>query len=668
MTKTNRRRKSKRSNKGFDRNQWKALNDTSIYDSVVWDQFDMATDVSQEPTVEWRSLNWKLIERRVYKLQKLIFRASSRGEISKLRKYQKLLTKSYYARLLAVRRVTQDNRGKKTTGVDGIKNLKPKQRFNLVKMLGKTKKKAKPTRRVWIPKPGRDEKRPLGIPTMYDRALQGLHKMALEPEWEAKFEPNSYGFRPGRSAHDAIEQIYRCINRKPKYVLDADIAKCFDRISHKALLDKVGNYHGRKLIKRWLKAGVMDDEQFQETAFGTPQGGVISPLLANIALHGMEIAIKEYAIEEPLTKTTTTYSEIKGHYRRRLNGQERKASLAIIRYADDFVIMHENIEVLLGARKVVEAWLKPIGLELKPGKTRIAHTLHKYENEQPGFDFLGFNIRQYEVSTSKKRGFKTLIKPSKKSVKNHYAKLKDVCDRLKTAPAEGLIARLNLIIKGWCNYYSPAVSKETFSKLDDLLWRRIWKWCTRRHPNKTGEWVKAKYFKPIGTRNWRLNANGFNLAAHSDTAIVRHKKVKGNKSPYDGDLIYWSERRGNHPEASTKVAKLIKKQKGQCAICREHFQPEDLLEVDHRIPKAMGGKDEYKNLQLVHRHCHDKKTADDLKMMKSKNGPSEEDKRTKKESLNRQKPDVCRDTREEPDAVKVASPVLKTSRAGNSLA
>jgi RNA-directed DNA polymerase len=311
----------------------------------------MALDISFVPEVEWRNINWKVVERRVFKLQKLIFKASSRGEVSKMRKYQKLLTKSYYARLLAVRRVTQDNQGKKRAGVDGIRNLKPKQRFNLVKMLEKTKKKAKPTRRVWILKPGRNEKRLLGIPTIYDRATQGLHKMALEPEWEAKFEPNSYGFRPGRSAQDAIQQIYLCINRKPKYVLDADIAKCFDRISHKALLDKIGKYHGIKLIKRWLKAGVMDDEVFQETAEGTPQGGVISPLLANIALHGMEEAIKEYALQEPLTKWTMAYSDKKGHWKKRINDRERMDSLALIRYADDFVIMHQNIEVVLGAKK-----------------------------------------------------------------------------------------------------------------------------------------------------------------------------------------------------------------------------------------------------------------------------------------------------------------------------
>ncbi|NEO71382.1 MAG: RNA-directed DNA polymerase [Moorea sp. SIO3H5] len=335
MSKTHQRKKQKQLPFGFDLNQWKQLNDTKIYESVEWSENDIAQDVSIVPDVEWRNLDWKTIQRRVFKLQKLIYKASSRGERSKMRKYQKLLTKSFHARLLAVRRVTQDNQGKKTAGVDGIKNLKPKQRFNLVELLKKSPKKPKPTRRVWIPKPGKDEKRPLGIPTMYDRALQCLHKIALEPEWEARFEPNSYGFRPGRAAHDAVGAIYLAINKKPKYVLDADLAKCFDRINHKALLEKIGLYPGRKLIKRWLKAGVFDDEQFQETNEGTPQGGVISPLLANIALHGMEQAIEEYAANTPYKGEV--YSKNRGNQMKTVSTRDRIKGISLIRYADDFV-------------------------------------------------------------------------------------------------------------------------------------------------------------------------------------------------------------------------------------------------------------------------------------------------------------------------------------------
>src|SRR4028118_466964 len=254
----------------------------------------MSNTQSQQLMVEWRSINWRKLERRVYKLQKRIYRASQRGNLKALRKLQKMLMKSWSARALAVRRVTQDNQGKKTAGVDGLKSLTPKQRLDLVNKL-RLGTKASPTRRVWIPKPGTEEKRPLGIPTMKDRALQALTKLALEPEWEARFEPNSYGFRPGRSCHDAIEAIFSSINKKPKYVLDADITKCFDRIDHEALLRKLNTFPTlRRQIRAWLKAGVMDGKQLFQTSEGTPQGGARSPILANIALHGMEERIKQY--------------------------------------------------------------------------------------------------------------------------------------------------------------------------------------------------------------------------------------------------------------------------------------------------------------------------------------------------------------------------------------
>jgi RNA-directed DNA polymerase len=248
---------------------------------------------SLKTTVEWRSINWRKLEKRVYKLQKRIYRASQRGDVKAVRRLQKMLMKSWSARALAVRRVTQDNTGKKTAGVDGKKSLSPEARLKLVNKL-KLGSKVRPTRRVWIPKPGTEEKRPLGIPTMEDRALQALVKLALEPEWEALFEPNSYGFRPGRSCQDAIGAIFNCIRYKNKYVLDADIAKCFDKIDHEALLKKLNTSPTiRRQVRAWLKAGVMDGKQLFPTSEGTPQGGVISPLLANIALHGMEERIKK---------------------------------------------------------------------------------------------------------------------------------------------------------------------------------------------------------------------------------------------------------------------------------------------------------------------------------------------------------------------------------------
>jgi RNA-directed DNA polymerase len=249
-------------------------------------QEETAKDINAQ--LNWIMIDWKVVEKRVYKLQKRIYQASSRGDVKAVRRLQKTLIKSWSARVLAVRRVSQDNQGKKTAGVDGVKSLTPKKRLTMVEKL-KLGTKVKPTRRVWIPKPGKDEKRPLGIPTMYDRALQALVKQALEPEWEAKFEPNSYGFRPGRSCHDAIEAIFNSIRLKEKYVLDADISKCFDKINHEKLLEKLNTFPTlRKQIRAWLKAGYMDGKELFPSNEGTPQGGVISPLLANIALHGME--------------------------------------------------------------------------------------------------------------------------------------------------------------------------------------------------------------------------------------------------------------------------------------------------------------------------------------------------------------------------------------------
>jgi len=256
----------------------------------------------------WEHLPWETIERQVFKLQKRIYQASQRGDVKTVHSLQRLLMKSWSAKCLAVRRVTQDNQGKKTAGVDGVKSLSPVQRLILVRSL-KLTPKAKPVRRVWIPKPGTQEKRGLGIPVMYDRALQGLVKLALEPEWEAKFEPNSYGFRPGRSCHDAMTAIWIGINKLDKYVLDADIAKCFDRINHQALLEKLSTMPKvRHIIKAWLKAGVMEGETLFPTEEGTPQGGVVSPLLANIALHGLETAVRDAFPGSKTTKGKTIYN------------------------------------------------------------------------------------------------------------------------------------------------------------------------------------------------------------------------------------------------------------------------------------------------------------------------------------------------------------------------
>ena len=549
---------------------------------------------------KWNTVNWKTVERKVFKLQKRIYRASQSGNVKLVHKLQRLLISSYYARLLAVRKVTQDNQGKKTAGIDGVKSLTQRQRLEMVKKL-ELGDEAKPTRRVWIPKPHTEEKRPLGIPTMYDRCTQALVKLALEPEWEAKFEENSYGFRPSRSTHDAIEAIFNAIRYKPKYVLDADISKCFDKINHSKLLEKLSTYPSlRRQVKAWLKSGVIDKTEIFETTEGTPQGGVASPLLANIALHGMEQRIKEYA------------DTLKGTKRRNRN------ALSLIRYADDFVILHPELKVVEKCQEIIENWLNEYGLKLNKCKTRITHSLQQY-GDTVGFDFLGFYIRQFPVgkhqsgkdTKGRKLGFKTIIKPSDKSVETHILKLGETIKRHRCVPQRALIAHLNPIIRGWTNYYATVCSKDTFSYCGYVLYNQLRRWAIRRHPSKGKKWITEKYWHHKELGKWVFSTGEDKLLRHNATNIVRHTKVKANKSIFDGDLYYWSSRLGKHPEMPKGKARLLKKQKGKCTVCNLHFKDGDLMEIDHIRPKSKGGNDSINNKQLLHRHCHHKKTTYD---------------------------------------------------------
>lgn len=589
--------------------------------------------VAIEPMYGWNTIPWKKIQRNVFKLQKRIYQASSRGDVRTVRKLQRLLMKSWSTKLLAVRRVTQDNQGKKTAGVDGVKSLPPTQRLALASIMT-IGEKAKPVRRVWIPKAGTDEKRPLGIPTIYDRSLQALVKSALEPEWEARFEPNSYGFRPGRSCHDAIRAIFTAICHKAKYVLDADIAKCFDRIDHSALLKKVNTSPSlRRQLKAWLEAGVLDDGKLFPTEAGTMQGGNISPLLANVALHGLETAI------------------VKKFPR---SGSKGFNAPNVYRYADDLVILHADLEIIKQCQEATSEWLKEMGLELKPSKTRITHTL---SGEDPGFDFLGFHIRQYPVGKTKSgkncrgrlHGFKTHIKPSKTAIQRHVEKLRKTMDRHRHVDQETLIKALNPMIIGWSNYYSHVISSKVFSRLDHIVYTMLRGWAVRRHPNKRKYWITSKYWRVDDGRGWVFQASngGQRLRRHGHTSIRRYVKVQGSRSPYDGDWLYWSIRSGRHPEVSSRMAKLLKRQQGKCPECGLYFTNGEKMEVDHIIPKEMGGSDAVDNLQLLHRHCHDGKTFRDT----SRRGAY----------------DKCQ-VAEEPDEQKCSSPVLQPSQAGDILA
>ena len=553
--------------------------------------------------VKWDEIDWRKVEKSTFKLQKRIYRAYVNGDVKKAKRLQKTLINSYNSRLLAVRKVSQDNRGKATAGVDKVKSLTPIKRLAMAEDL-KPSDKAQPIRRVWIPKPGKDEKRPLGIPVMRDRAAQALVKAALEPQWEWKFEPNSYGFRPGRGAHDAIEAIFNQIRVKSKFVLDADIAKCFDKINHEKLLAKMDTFPKiRRQVRAWLKSDVCDFAKHERTPTeaGTPQGGVVSPLLANIALHGMEERIKEYA------------TTLKGSKR------DNQDSLSLIRYADDFVIIHERLKVVERCKQIISEWLAEYDLEIKPEKTQIVHTLKQHNGEKPGLNFLGFNIRQYPVgkyqsgknTKGKILGFKTIIKPSEEGVKRHYAKVAEVITKHNSASQTVLIMKLNPRLRGWSNYYRAICSKDTYSKLGHLITKRLLRWAKRRHPNKPIRQIVNKYWKTVGGDNWVFGNKVVNLYRHSTTPIVRHTKVKGVASPYDGNTKYWASRMGKHPELSDSVSRLLKKQKGKCAMCNLTFREDDVIEKDHIVPKALGGN-YTDNIQLLHGHCHDEKTKVDL--------------------------------------------------------
>ena len=580
------------------------------------------TKTSLKTTVEWKNLNWRKLEKAVSKLQKRIYRASQRGDVRVVRKLQKMLMRSWSARCIAVRKVTQDNKGKNTAGIDGMKSLNSQERLIVTENL-KIDRKSSPLRRVWTPKLGKKEKRASCLPTIKDRIKQAIAKIALEPEWEAKFEESSYGFRPGRSAHDAIEHIFIGINQCQKYVLDADIAKCFDKINHSELLRKINTFPKmRKQIKAWLKAGILDDQELVPTDEGTPPW-VIAPLLANIALHGM------------INDIQSQYNSTK-----RISGKSHSWKPIIIRYADDFVVFHIDKNVIHEIQNKISEWLKPLGLTLQDEKTKICHTFHKTEDKEPGFDFLGFNVRQFKDNRAR-LGYKTIIKPSKKSVQRHVQQLRTVLQTHKNAKVADIIKKLNPIIRGWSNYYRTVCSAETFKSVHHNLYMMLTQWGRRRTKNyKT---TYQKYWKEIdGVMTFSSDApkggEPMVLKSHNQFRIKRHTKVKGEKSPYDSDWAYWCERLVKTPGLSTRMQKLLKKQKGSCGICGLKFSSEDKLEIDHIIPKIDGGNNTYKNLQLLHRHCHDNKTG--------------------KENQERYAKTRCSQITEEPYEVKVSSTVL----------
>lgn len=415
---------------------------------------------------DWNAINWRKVNRTVRNLRQRIFRAATERNYKKVRSLQKLMLRSYANILTSVRRVTQQNAGRNTPGIDKVVVKTPTARGKLVDELSAfTLWRAKPARRVYIPK-ANGKQRPLGIPVVKDRCLQAMVKNALEPEWEANFEGTSYGFRPGRSCHDAIEKIFGLArpNKRKKWVVDADIKGAFDNISHEFLLKAIGEVPGRELIKQWLKAGYMEQGVFHETDSGTPQGGVVSPLLANIALHGMEEAIG-----------------VKYDSRGQSIGKR-----AIVRYADDFAAFCESKEDAEEVTEILKSWLQQRGLELSPEKTKIVHLSEE-------FDFLGFNIRHYRAEKTSKTGWKLLIKPSKESVSKIRNKLREEWLSLRGSNVLAIIKRLNPIIRGWANYFRSGVSCEIFHSLDRWMFHRAVRYVKHTHPKKPRYWRQSRY-------------------------------------------------------------------------------------------------------------------------------------------------------------------------------
>lgn len=416
------------------------------------------------------------------------------------------------------------------------------------------------------------------------------------------------------------------MHQKDKYVLDADLKGCFDNSSHCALLGKLNTYPAmRQSIKRWLEAGIIDNGVFEETTKGTPQGGVVSPLLATIALHGMETVLqKAFPCKE------------------RPN---------FVRSADDFVALHPTLEGVEKAKAVLECWLQDIGLALKPSKTRITPTLTPYQGKV-GFDFLGWKVRHFPVGkthtgkdhTGKPLGFKTIITPSKEAVKHHLGDLGNVIRKQRSASQGQLIGGLNPKIGGWTQYHRTIVAGKTFSRCGHLLFHHLFRWACRRHPNKGKRWVAKKYGH-VEEGSWTFTDGRSHLWTHDRTKIQRHTKVKGTASPYDGTLLYWSPRRRKHPLLSSTKAKLLQKQQGKCRWCELLFQDGDAIEIDPITPKSVGGGEERSNKLALHRHCHDARHA--------QRGPGTSDKGS---------------VLEEPYEAKVSRTVLKPSEGGDPFA